>query len=96
MQTCVYVWAEDAALSMVRRFATSEKSFAGQYGRTHFVGKSENARECFGKAAEAMRALPLAKLRVGHILVERTLLKILLLELQKAGENTSSTLKFHY
>ena len=53
----------------------------------HFVGNSENARECFGKAAKAMRALPLAKLRVGHILVDRTLLKFLLLELQKAGEH---------
>ena len=55
----------------------------------HFVGNSENARECFGKAAKAMRALPLAKLRVGHILVDRTLLKFLLLELQKAGEHIS-------
>ena len=53
----------------------------------HFVGNSENARESFGKAAKAMRALPLAKLRVGHILVDRTLLKFLLLELQKAGEH---------
>ena len=55
----------------------------------HFVGNSENARESFGKAAKAMRALPLAKLRVGHILVDRTLLKFLLLELQKAGEHIS-------
>ena len=53
----------------------------------HFVGNSENARECFGKAAKAVRDLPLAKLRVGHILVDRTLLKFLLLELQKAGEH---------
>ena len=28
------VWAEEAALSMVCRFATSEKSFAGQDGPT--------------------------------------------------------------
>ena len=55
----------------------------------HFVGNSENARESFGKAAKAMRALPLAKLRVGHILVDRTLLKFLLIELQKAGEHIS-------
>ena len=27
----------------------------------HFVGNSENARKSFGKAAKAMRALPLAK-----------------------------------
>ena len=37
-----------------------------------------------------MRALLLAKLRVGHILVDRTLLKFLLLELQKAGEPISN------
>ena len=36
-----------------------------------------------------MRALPLTKLRVGHILVDRTLLKFLLQELQKAGEPIS-------
>jgi len=56
---------------------------------THFVGDSETARKCFGKAAKAMRALPLTKLRVGHILVDRTLLKFLLLELRKAGEPIS-------
>jgi hypothetical protein len=55
----------------------------------HFDGDAENARKCFGKAAKAMRALPLSKLRVGHILVDRTLLKFLLLELQKAGEPIS-------
>jgi len=55
----------------------------------HFVGDAETARKCFGKAAKAMRALPLTKLRVGHILVDRTLLKFLLLELQKAGEPIS-------
>ena len=83
------VWAEDAALSMVRRFATSERNRLQDEMTEHFVGNSENARESFGKAAKAMRALPLAKLRVGHILVDRTLLKFLLIELQKAGEHIS-------
>ena len=47
----------------------------------HFVGNSENARECFGKAAKAMRALPLAKVlgrpysgrpHASEILISRT------------------------
>ena len=79
---------------MVRRFATSENRLQDEMAE-HFVGNSEKARESFGKAAKATRALPLAKLRVGHILVHRTLLKFLLLELQKAVVNTSPTLKFH-
>ena len=61
----------------------------------HFVGNSENARECFGKAAKAMRALLLAKLRVGHSLVDRTLLKFYSSNFRKLV-NTSPTLKFHY
>ena len=55
----------------------------------HFVGNTELARKCFEKAGKAMRPLPLTKLRVGHILVDRTALKFLLLELQKAGEPIS-------
>jgi hypothetical protein len=55
----------------------------------HFAGNAEVARKCFEKAGKAMRALPLTKLRVGHVAVDRTLLKCLLLELQKAGEPIS-------
>ena len=55
----------------------------------HFIGNTELARNCFKKAGKAMRALPLTKLRVGHIMVDRTTLKFLLLELQKAGEPIS-------
>jgi len=51
----------------------------------HFSGNSEMAMKCFSKAGKAMRALPLTQLRVGHIAVDRTTLKFLLLELRKAG-----------
>ena len=55
----------------------------------HFSGDVEAARKCFEKAGKAMRALPLAKLRVGHVAVDRTTLKFLLLELRHAGHPIS-------
>ena len=55
----------------------------------HFDGNAETSRKSLGKAGKAMRSLPLSKLRVGHILVDRTLLKHLLLELRKAGVDIS-------
>ena len=55
----------------------------------HFSGNSELAAKCLAKAGRAMRVLPLTKLQVGHIAVDRTTLKFLLLELRKAGEPIS-------
>ena len=52
----------------------------------YFSGNAELARKTLQRAGKAMRALPLTKLRVGHVAVDRTALKFLLLELQKAGE----------
>lgn len=52
-------------------------------------GDAEGARRCFGTSAKAMRALPLAKLQVGHVAVDKTALKFLLLELRRLGEEIS-------
>ncbi|WP_353213449.1 hypothetical protein [Rhodovarius sp.] len=54
-----------------------------------FGGDGEKARKALGAAAKAMRPLPLCKLRVGHVAVDRTTLKSLLLELRAAGHPVS-------
>ena len=53
------------------------------------LGGDTTANALMQKAGKAMRALPLTKFRVGHIAVDRTLLKCLLLEMQKAGHDIS-------
>ena len=52
----------------------------------HFRGDAEEARKCFRSAGKAMRTLPLAKLQVGHVAIDRTTLKHLLLHLRRNGE----------